>query len=105
MNIAAPPIKSIIQLQSSRDILPLLTRTFPLDVFGISYVSTAVRSFLHHFHPSYSIPFVEFQDKSYILQEESDSVQGANNILSFKWAKSAASWVLGGIGYRRSKIE
>lgn len=49
LNIAAPPIKSIIQLRSSQDMLPLLNRAFPLDVFGISYVSTAIRSFFASF--------------------------------------------------------
>jgi hypothetical protein len=101
MNIAAPPIKSIIQLHSSRDFLLMVNQTFPLDVFGISYVSTAVRSFLHHFHPSYSIPFLDFQDKVNAIQDERGSIKGANNILSFHWAKSAASWVLGGIRHRK----
>jgi len=54
VNVAIPPIESIVQLKSQQ-FFELLDNKFPLDEFSISYVSVAVRSFVHHFHPAYGI--------------------------------------------------
>jgi hypothetical protein len=36
---------------------------FTLDTFTISYVSVAVRSFIHHFYPAYGAPVVDYAEK------------------------------------------
>ena len=51
-NVGVPPTDQIVRV-SSRELLPLLASTFPLDVFQISLIPQAVRSFLHHFYPAY----------------------------------------------------
>jgi hypothetical protein len=69
VNIAIPPVYSIVQL-NSREILPALKETFPLDEFSISFVPAALRSFIHHFYPAYTSPFVEYANgKTPIPQE------------------------------------
>jgi len=45
---------------SSRELLPALNEVFKLDVFTISYVSVAIRSFVHHFFPAYVAPVVGY---------------------------------------------
>jgi len=124
VNVAVPPIKCIIQLRNSQDLLPLLNHTFPLDTFGISHVSIAIRSFMHHFHPAYVFPFRGFSSshwdgdkagrnesavKPKTLDVDGSTVsidyrllatKGSNNIFNFNWAESAADWVRGGIGYK-----
>jgi hypothetical protein len=59
VSIAVPPVRSILRL-SPNDIYPSLVKAFPLDVFEISYVPQAIRSFVHHFYPAYGFPFVEY---------------------------------------------
>lgn len=63
VNIAVPPINTIIQLKKSKDLLPVLNFTFPLDTFSISTVPIAMRSFVHHFYPAYSMSLVAFLKK------------------------------------------
>ena len=58
-NIAIPPLYSVVQL-SSRELMPALKETFPLDEFSISFVPAALRSFVHHFYPAYGDSFVEY---------------------------------------------
>lgn len=59
VNVAVPPIDSIARVQS-KELYPLLQRIFPLDEFSISYISVAVRSFIHHFHPAYGNAMEEY---------------------------------------------
>jgi hypothetical protein len=42
------------------ELLPALEKVFPLDVFEISFVPQAIHSFVHHFFPAYSLPFVVY---------------------------------------------
>eukprot|EP00550_Attheya_septentrionalis_P007696 CAMPEP_0198281860 /NCGR_PEP_ID=MMETSP1449-20131203/1733_1 /TAXON_ID=420275 /ORGANISM="Attheya septentrionalis, Strain CCMP2084" /LENGTH=820 /DNA_ID=CAMNT_0043977829 /DNA_START=330 /DNA_END=2792 /DNA_ORIENTATION=- len=62
VNTGVPPIDSVIRI-SSNEFFPALASTFPLDVFSISFVPTAIRSFVHHFYPAYAVPLVEFTNK------------------------------------------
>lgn len=63
VNTAVPPISEIMQV-SSRELLPSLNEVFKLDTFTISYVSVAIRSFVHHFYPAYGSPFVDYANKN-----------------------------------------
>ncbi|KAL9188698.1 hypothetical protein ACHAXT_007076 [Thalassiosira profunda] len=67
VNTAVPPVDSIVQI-SSRELLPALDEVFKLDVFRISYVSVAVRSFVHHFYPAYGAPVADCAEK--VLEED-----------------------------------
>jgi len=67
VNTAVPPIESIVSV-SSTELLPALNEVFLLDVFTISYVSVAIRSFVHHFYPAYNSPVVDYAKK--IMEEE-----------------------------------
>jgi len=58
-NTAVPEVDSVIQI-SNEEILPALDEVFTLDVFLISYVSVAIRSFVHHFYPAYVGPFIDY---------------------------------------------
>ena len=62
VNTAVPPVESIVQM-SNRELLPALDTVFKLDVFTISYVSVAIRSFVHHFYPAYGAPVVGYAEK------------------------------------------
>ncbi|KAL3826762.1 hypothetical protein ACHAXA_009371 [Cyclostephanos tholiformis] len=62
VNIQVPEIDTIMQI-SSIEILPALNQVFTLDTFTISYVSVAIRSFVHHFYPAYGPPIVDFCKK------------------------------------------
>ena len=68
VNIAIPPVYSVVQL-NSREILPALKETFPLDEFSISFVPAAIRSFVQHFYPAYTSPFVDFANGKNPSQE------------------------------------
>ena len=59
VSIAVPPVRSILRI-SANELYPALVTAFPLDVFEISYVPQAIRSFVHHFYPAYGFPFVEY---------------------------------------------
>lgn len=61
VDVQIPPIDTVLRI-SSEELLPALTTIFPLDVFGISFVPTAIRSFIHHFYPAYSFPIVDYAD-------------------------------------------
>ena len=67
VNIAVPPIESIVQI-SSRELLPALNEVFTINTFTISYVSVAIRSFVHHFYPAYGSPVVDYAEK--IMEKE-----------------------------------
>lgn len=61
-NIGVPPIDAIVQISSS-ELLPALNQTFPLDVFQISLIPQATRSFLHHFYPAYDSTMEDYATK------------------------------------------
>ena len=69
VDIAVPPVQTILQL-SSRDLLPALTKAFPLDTFEISYVPQAIRSFVHHFFPAYSASLVDYRKRLLTTREK-----------------------------------
>jgi hypothetical protein len=62
VNTQVPEIETIMQISSS-EVLPALNDVFALDTFTISYVSVAVRSFIHHFYPAYCGPVVDYAEK------------------------------------------
>ena len=41
------------------ELYTVLETVFPLDVFEVSFVPQAIRSFVHHFYPAYCNPIVE----------------------------------------------
>jgi len=116
VNVAVPPIEKIVQI-SPGELMPALDRTFPLDVFSISFVPAALRSFIHHFYPAYTSPFASFasqksnakieavaEDKVE-MQLTNDEAETSHRDISSKvdvfgvnWADTAAEWILGGIG-------
>lgn len=55
VNIAVPPVETLLRI-SPAQLHPALEEVFPLDVFEISFVPQAIRSFVHHFYPAYGIP-------------------------------------------------
>jgi hypothetical protein len=59
VNIAVPQVETVLRL-SPGELLPALEKVFPLDVFEISFVPQAIHSFVHHFFPAYSLPFVVY---------------------------------------------
>ena len=61
-NIGVPPIEVVVRI-SSRELLPALNETFPMDVFRISLLPQAVRSFLHHFFPAYDTTLSSYSNK------------------------------------------
>ncbi|KAG7340701.1 lipase class 3 [Nitzschia inconspicua] len=62
VNIGVPPTEVIVRL-SSTELLPALNSMFPLDVFQISLIPQAVRSFLHHFYPAYDSTIADYAAK------------------------------------------
>lgn len=62
VNVQVPDVDGVIRI-SSADLLPALQELFPLDVFRISFVPSAIRSFIHHFFPAYGFPIVDYSYK------------------------------------------
>lgn len=62
VNTQVPEVDNIVQI-STHELLPALNEVFTLDVFAISYVSVAIRSFVHHFYPAYGQPIREYAEK------------------------------------------
>ena len=62
VDIGVPPVQTIVRL-SSHDLYPALTNVFPLDVFEISNVPQAIRSFVHHFYPAYVASLADFMKR------------------------------------------
>lgn len=62
VNLNAYEIDQVLKI-SSRELYDALEETFPLDVFSLSLVSTAIRSFIHHFFPAYAETFEAFAEK------------------------------------------
>jgi Lipase (class 3) len=59
INLAVPPVHTVLRI-SPRELLPSLVQNFPLDVFEISFIPQALRSFIHHFFPAYGSPFADY---------------------------------------------
>jgi hypothetical protein len=62
VNVQIPPVDSMLRI-SSEELLPSLAISFPVDVFRISFVPAAIRSFVHHFYPAYGEPIKDFSEK------------------------------------------
>lgn len=52
VNVNAYPVDDVLRV-SSEELYGALEEAFPLDVFSVSLVPVAVRSFIHHFFPAY----------------------------------------------------
>ena len=61
VSIAVPEVGSVVSVPWS-DLLGVLKTGFPLDVFSISFVPAALRSFVHHFHPAYALTLQAYED-------------------------------------------
>lgn len=53
VNLAVPETEVVVELPPGQ-LFNALDHAFPIDTFGISTVPTALRSFIHHFHPAYA---------------------------------------------------
>jgi hypothetical protein len=62
VNVAAYEVEEVVRI-STDDLFDALKETFPLDVFQISFVPAALRSFIHHFYPAYAPPFAKYVEK------------------------------------------
>ena len=62
VNVNAYPVDEVLRV-SSTELYSALEETFPLDVFSISLVPTAIRSFIHHFFPAYMDGFEHYVKK------------------------------------------
>jgi hypothetical protein len=106
VNVAVPQVETVLRL-SPAELLPALEKVFPLDVFEISFVPQAIRSFVHHFFPAYGLPFVSYvknlerekrglPTKS-LEEEESTSVQANGGVVTSQDPESswglAAQWL------------
>lgn len=60
--IDVPKATSVAKLKCDQ-LHDVLTDIFPLDPFAISLLPAAVRSFVHHFYPAYSLPLVALAAK------------------------------------------
>jgi len=127
VNVAVPPIETVLRV-SSKELLPALKETFPLDVFSISFVPQAIRSFVHHFYPAYFTPVVMHASKKQVQKTEQPlttvlmdqqpsngnsqtasrttangskepvSNDGTGSNNNIDWAGVATQWILGGSG-------
>jgi len=68
VNIAVPPVETVLRI-SPAELHPALGEIFPLDVFEISFVPQAIRSFVHHFYPAYGVPLVSYAKRLEQLAE------------------------------------
>lgn len=62
VNVNVPPVDEIVRL-SSAELYETLETIFPLDVFELSYLTSGIRGFIHHFYPAYDAPLVEYAQK------------------------------------------
>jgi hypothetical protein len=85
VNVNAYPVDDVLRV-SSRELYGALEGAFPLDVFSISLVPTAIRSFIHHFSPAYVDGF-----DYYVKKEERNSKKSASkkSKATFKSASKA----------------
>jgi len=68
VNVGAPTLEEIIRI-SPRELYPALEEVFPLDAFSISFVSTAIRSFIHHFYPAYESSLSGYVEKEIVKRK------------------------------------
>ena len=76
VSIAVPPVRSVLRVCPT-EIYPALVAAFPLDVFEISYVPQAIRSFVHHFYPAYGFPLIEYVR---LLEERAEPLLVRDNL-------------------------
>ena len=69
------PVDDVLRV-SSRELYGALEEAFPLDVFSISLVPVAIRSFIHHFFPAYMDGF-----DHYVTKEEQKTCNGSTNAM------------------------
>jgi hypothetical protein len=62
VNVNVPPADEIVRV-APNELYKALETIFPLDVFELSYVTSAIRGFLHHFYPAYDAPLVDYAQK------------------------------------------
>ena len=86
VNVNVPEVDSIM-LISSDELLPCMYETFPLDEFSISFVPAALRSFIHHFHPAYTMPLVSYT--GYPGRE----MEGGDLVLEGEGEEEGVGWV------------
>jgi len=119
VNVNAFPVDEVLRV-SSAELYEALEEAFPLDVFSISLVPTAIRSFIHHFFPAYSEGFEAYmakEDKKDVDRDDGSEIEGGTeqkNIVdreieavtsiqtkksaTIEFADQAARWVSGGGG-------
>jgi hypothetical protein len=81
VNVQVPPMDSMVQI-SSKELLPALASLYPVDVFRISFVPVAIRSFVHHFFPAYGEPIVDYTDKNRRRSIESNKSGPESRLMS-----------------------
>ena len=79
VNIPVPPVATVLRI-SSKEVYPALGAVFPLDVFEISYIPQAIRSFVHHFYPAYGFPLVDYVKE---LQRQSQGLPERKSEFAF----------------------
>jgi hypothetical protein len=62
VNVNVPEVDEIVRLAPS-ELYKALDTLFPLDVFELSYLTSAIRGFVHHFYPAYDSPLVDYAQK------------------------------------------
>lgn len=62
VNVNIPVVDEIVRV-SPDELYTALETIFPLDVFELSYLTSAIRGFLHHFFPAYDAPLVQYAQK------------------------------------------
>ena len=60
VNIPVSPVETVLRMSNARELYPALVSVFPLDVFEVSFVPQAIRSFVNHFYPAYGFPLVDY---------------------------------------------
>ncbi len=119
VDINAFPVDDVLRV-SSKELYGVLEEVFPLNVFSISVVPTAIRSFVHHFVPAYADGFDMYIKKKQnnskksapVAVEPPKQTSSSHNILNqqfevfnelssrtigFDFADHATTWVLGGV--------
>jgi hypothetical protein len=98
------PVDDVLRV-SSRELYGALEEAFPLDVFSISIVPVAIRSFVHHFCLAYENGYRSLSHAVTPKQNTSNynivekEIEAVNSLLSrtfgFDFADYATTWVLG----------
>ena len=91
VNIPVPPVETVVVI-SSDELYVALTTLFPLDVFEVSYVPQAIRSFVHHFYPAYGFPLVDYVKE---LQRRSRGLPERKSKFAFSDDDTATSTATG----------